>query len=72
MNENNITFNDRKINKIIFYRTKRLVDMNYIDINKILISKKEAYRKKSSFKYIIGSNNNGYVRPLCIMLPQII
>ena len=34
MSENNITFNDRKINKIIFYRTKKLVNMNYIDLIK--------------------------------------
>ena len=39
MAENNITFNDRKINKSIFYRTKRLED---IDVNGILISKKES------------------------------
>ena len=46
MSENNIIFNDRKINKSIFYRTKRLFNMDDIDVNKILISKKERYGKK--------------------------
>ena len=46
--------------------------MNYIDISKILISKKEPYRKKSSFKYITGYDDNDYIRPLCITLPQMI
>ena len=39
MAENNITFNGRKINKSIFYRTRRLED---IDFNEILLSKKES------------------------------
>ena len=28
--------------------------------------------KKSSLKYFIGYNDNDEIRPLCIMLPQII
>ena len=40
MAENSITFNDRRINKCIFYRTKRLFNMDDIHVNKILISKK--------------------------------
>ena len=70
MAENNITFNDRKINKSIFYRTKRLFNRDAIDVNKILISKKEAYGKKGSFKYIVGYDDNDYIGLLCIMLPQ--
>ena len=48
MAENNINFNDRKINKSNFYRTKILFDMDDIDVNKILISKKEPYGKKNT------------------------
>ena len=47
MAENNINFNDRKINKSNFYRTKILFDMDDIDVNKISISKKEPYGKKN-------------------------
>ena len=52
---------------MIFYRTKRL--FNDIDVNKILISKKEHYGKKDSFTYITGYDDD-YIGPLCIMLPQ--
>ena len=40
MSENNITFNDRKINKSNFYRDKRLFKIDDIDVDKILISEK--------------------------------
>ena len=46
MAEFNITFNDRKINKSTFYRTKGFSNMDDIDVNKIHISKKEPYGKK--------------------------
>ena len=41
-----------------------------INVNKILVSKKEPYRTKNSFKYFIGYNDNDVIRPLCIKLPQ--
>ena len=40
MSENNTKFNDRKINKGNFYRYKRPLIIDNIDVNKILISKK--------------------------------
>ena len=47
MSENNITFNDKKINKSNFYRTKRLFKIDEIDVDKILISKKSFILKKT-------------------------
>ena len=49
----NIFFNDKKINKNSFYRNKKLSKIDEIDVNKILVSKKEPYGKKVSFKYFI-------------------
>ena len=49
----NIIFNDKKISKSDFYKNKKLSRMENIDVNKILISKKESFGKKSSFKYFI-------------------
>ena len=46
MSEGNITFNNKKINKSNFYRTKRLIKIEDIDVSKTLISKKELYGKK--------------------------
>ena len=72
MSGKNIVFNDEKIKKSKFYKNKKLFKIDNIDINKILISKKEAYSKKSSIKYFIGYSDNDTIRPLCIKLPQMI
>ena len=42
------------------------------DLNKILVSKEETYGGNKLFKYFIGYNGNDDIRPLCIMLSQII
>ena len=41
-----------------------------IDVNNILVSKKESYGTKKSLKYLIGYNDNDIIRPLCVKLPQ--
>ena len=46
--------------------------MENIDINKILVSKKEPYGNKGAFRYFIGYNDNDKVCPLCIKFPQMI
>ena len=47
MSEKNIIFNHKKINNSNFYKNKKLFNIHDIDIDKILISKKEPYGKKS-------------------------
>ena len=44
--------------------------MDDIDVNKILVSKKEQYGKHNSFKYFIGYNNNDVIRPLYLFISQ--
>ena len=39
-----------------------------IDVNKILVSKKEPYGKNNSLIYFIGYNDNDIIRPLCLKL----
>ena len=51
MSEKNIKFGDEKVNKISFYKNKKLFKME--DINKILVSKKVPYGKES-IEYYIG------------------
>ena len=73
MNGKSINFDDKKINKSDFYRNKKLFNILDLDVNKILVSKKESYGTKNSCKYIIGYNDDDdVIRPLCIKLPQII
>ena len=72
MSEKSINFDDKKVNKSSFYKNKKLFSLNDIDVNKILVSKKESYGTKSSLKYFIGYNDDDVIRPLCILFPQII
>ena len=67
-----IYFDDKKINKSNFYKNKKLFNLNDIDVSKILVSKKESYGTKSSLKYFIRYNHGDVIRPLCIILPQMI
>ena len=60
----------KKIKKSIFYKNKAINNIEDIDVNNILVSKKESYGNKNSFKYFIGYNDNDNIRPLCIKLPQ--
>ena len=55
-----------------FITTKKINSVDDINVNKILVSKKESYGygTKNSFKYFIGYNDNDVIRPLCIRLPQ--
>ena len=62
-----------KNNKSSFYKNKKPFKIDDIDIDKILVSKKESYRKENSLKYFIGYNYyDDVIRPLCIRLPQMI
>ena len=48
-----------------FYRkNKKIFNIHDIDVNKILVSKRETYCKYNSLKYFIGYNDN-VIRPLC-------
>ena len=70
MNKNNINFNDRKTKKTEFYKNKKIFNIDDIDVNKILVSKKEQYGKNNSFIYFIGYNDNDVIRPLCLKLSK--
>ena len=72
MSGKDINFDDKKINKSNFYKDKKLFSLNDIDVNKILVSRKESYDTKNSLKYFIGYNDDDVIRPLCIILPQMI
>ena len=72
MSGKSINFDDKKINKSNFRKNKKLFSLNDIDVNKILVSKNESYGTKNSLKYFIGYNDGDVIRPLCIILPQMI
>ena len=46
MSGKNINFNDKKIKKSNFYKGKKINNIEDIDVNNILVSKKEPYDTK--------------------------
>ena len=70
MNTKNINVDDKNILKSDFYKNKKITKIDDINVNKILVPKKESYGTKKSFKYFIGYDDNDVIRPLCIRLPQ--
>ena len=71
MSGKNINFDDKKIKRSEFYKNKKVTRIDDIDVNKILVSKKEPYGTENSFKYFVGYNDNDVIRPLRVRLPQI-
>ena len=70
MSTKNIIFDDKKLKKSDFYKNKKIFNIDYIDVNKVLVSKKEPYGTKNKLKYFFGYNDNDVIRPLCLRLPQ--
>ena len=72
MVQKTIHFDDKKVKKIAFYKNKKLYNVHDIDIEKILVSKKESYGKKGSIKYFVGYHDEDVIRPLCVKFPQMV
>ena len=60
----------KKIKKSDFYKNKKAFQLVDIDVNEILVFKKESYGTKNALKYFIGYNDNDVIRPLCVRLSQ--
>ena len=53
-----------------FTKARKVFQIDDIDVNKMLFSKKEPYSTKNALKYFIVYNNNDVIRPLSLRLPQ--
>ena len=72
MSVKKINFDDKKIKKTDFQKNKykKIFNIDDIDVNKILVSRKEPYGTNNTLKYFIGYNDNAVIRPLCLMLSK--
>ena len=61
----------KKSKKVTFTKTKQKIKIDEIDVNKILISKKESYGTNNTLIYFIGYNDNNVIRPLCLKLSKV-
>ena len=59
----------KKLIKKEFYSSKSAILLNYVNTNKIVVSSRWKINDNSS-KFFIGYLNEGVIRPLCIILPQ--
>ena len=69
MSEKKLKFNNIKINKKEFHKSKQTIDLDSVDTYKIVVSDRFKHSEEG-FKYFIGYLEDEIVKPLCIILPQ--
>ena len=69
MSEKTLKFNNIRLNKKQFHKPKEPIDLLSVDLDQIVVSYKFKHNDEG-FKHFIGYLENGIVRPLCIILPQ--
>ena len=69
MSENTLKFNNIRLNKKEFHKSKQPIDLNLVTIDQIVVSDKFRHSDEG-FKYFIGYQEDEIVKPLCIILPQ--
>ena len=71
MEQEAVYFGESGIIKSAFHKNKRPININEVDIEKIVLSHKKLH-SKDSFKYFIGYRHevNDFPSPLYVKLPQ--
>ena len=64
-----IKFGNKEVNKKEFYSSKQAISLDFVDLNKIVVSKKWKIND-TTYKHICGYLNNDTIQPLCVILPQ--
>ena len=68
--EKTLKFNNTKINKKEFHKSKQAIDLDSVSTNKIVVSDRFKH-SEGGFKFFIGYPEDEIVKPLCIILPQV-
>ena len=71
MNEKTLEFNNVRVNKKEFHESKYAIDLSLVTVDQIVVSDKFKH-SDDGFKYFIGYQEGEIVKPLCIILPQMI
>ena len=69
MSEKTLEFNNIKVNKKEFHKSKQEIDLDSVDTNKIVVSDKFEHTEEG-YKYLIVYKEDEIVKPLCIIIPQ--
>ena len=71
MSEKTLKFGENVVNKKDFYASKQAIALDLVESSKILVSDKFKINDDSC-KFFIDYLNNNVIKPLCIILPQMI
>ena len=69
MSEKTLKFDNTRVNKKEFHKSKQRIDLDLINVNQIVVSDKFKH-SDDGFKYFIGYKEGKIVKPLCIVLLQ--
>ena len=69
MSEKTLKFNNIRLNKKEFHKSKEPIDLFSVNVDQIVVSDKFKHNNES-FKHFIGYQKGEIVKPLCIILPQ--
>ena len=64
-----IKLGNKEVNKKEFYSSKQAISLDFVDLNKIVVSKKWKIND-TTYKHICGYLNNDTIQPLRVILPQ--
>ena len=69
INKKTLKFNNIKLNKKEFHKSKEPINLFSVDLDQIVVSENFKHNGEG-FKYFIGNQKGNIVKPLCIILPQ--
>ena len=69
MSEKTLKFDNIRVNKKEFHKSKQPIDLMSVNVDQIVVSDKFKHNNEG-FKYFIGYKEGEIVKPLCIILPQ--
>ena len=69
MSKKTVKFNDIKLNKKEFHKSKEAIDLMSVNVDQIVVSNKFKHNNED-FKYFIGYQESEIVKSVCIFLPR--
>ena len=69
MIEKTLKFNNIRLNKNEFHKSKKSIELMSVVVDQIVVSDKFKHNNEG-FKFFIGYREGEILKPLCILLPQ--
>ena len=69
MSEKTLKFDNIRVNKKEFHKSKQPIDLDLVNVDQIIGSGKFKH-SDDGFKHFVGYKEGEIVKPLCIILPQ--